>query len=208
MRKNISSEFLKPLRTFHGKDLLLTHTGGPAVPIKTCEEYVHFVRDGYYAPDNYENKHELQFVSCFYLNYLKEARPSIKSYFPDQALPANLLNVMPPIIQTGVRGAELDQNRNGHEQDIPLSVTKFDSKHASLEDEMYYYSITIDIAGDLNGDGVEDLAGSICQQVKHGTYITCKAFAMTRCGPEKPMVLISSPSAPFSILSEKRTQCR
>ena len=204
-RKNLPLEFQKPLHTFDGKDLLLTGENG-TIRIRTCQEYLDAIQHGYGAPNNFENKHEVLFVTaCFRLDYLKEAKPAVKSYFPDRALPVNLLNFLPPMIQAA---AELDEDKNWRDQDRALRLRKFEGKRVSLEDDLSYYALTVDVAGDLNGDGIEDLAGSACQNVKQGTYMACKAFAVTRCGNNGPIILISEDGAPYSISSSTACNAR
>jgi hypothetical protein len=48
------------------------------------------------------------------------------SYFPGQVLPTNLLDILPPLIQTGE--TELDEGENWRRQDPGLSLVKFSAR--------------------------------------------------------------------------------
>lgn len=196
--KAIDSQYRQPLHTFDGKDLLLARNAD-RVLVRTCGQYLNAVRRGYSAANNFENKKEAAFVDCFTLNYVKRARHSSASYFSSQGFPTNLLDLLPPAIQTGVAGTELHEDENWRAQDASLALTRFSARKATLEDDGYYYTLSADLAGDLNGDGVEDIAGSVCMNAKQGTLLFCKTFVITRCGPDKSITLISEARVPYSI---------
>ena len=201
--KAIELQYRRPLHTFDGKDVVLSSHAG-TITVKNCEQYLDAIKRGYAAANNFENKHETVFVeTCFILGYVRQARPSKESYFKGEELPTNLLDLLPPIIQTGVLGTELDEDKNWRSQDPSLALVKLSSRWADLEDEDSYYSLHVDIAGDLNGDGVEDLAVFACMKAKHGTFLFCKTVAMTRCGRNEPIVLISGNVAPYAISHSK-----
>jgi hypothetical protein len=202
--KAIDSQYRQPLHTFDGKDLLLAHNADK-ITAKTCAQYLDAIGRGYSAANNFENKKEAVFVeTCFTLNYVKQARHSNASYFPGQGFPSNLLDLLPPPIQTGAAGTELDEGQNWRRQDPSLALIKFSARNVTLEDNDYYYTLSVDLAGDLNGDGIEDLAGLACMNAKQGTLLFCKTFAITRCGPDSATTQISEDTVPYSISVSSR----
>jgi hypothetical protein len=194
--KAIDSQYRQPLHTFDGKDLLLVH-GADKITAKTCAQYLDAIGRGYSAANNFENKKEAVFVeTCFTLNYVKQVRQSSASYFPGQGFPSNLLDLLPLVIQAGV---ELHEDEGWLRQDPSLALKKSSARNVTLEDNDYYYTLSVELAGDLNGGGIEDLAGLACMNAKQGTFLFCKTFAITRCGPDKPMTVISENTVPHSI---------
>jgi hypothetical protein len=199
--KAIDSQYRQPLHTFDGKDLLLAHNADK-ITAKTCAQYLDAIGRGYSAANNFENKKEAVFVeTCFTLNYVKQARHSNASYFPGQGFPNNLLDLLPPIIEAGT---ELHEDEGWRHQDPSLALKKFSARNVTLEDNDYYYTLSVDIAGDLNGDGIEDLAGLACMNAKQGTFLFCKTFAITRCGPDRATIRISEDTVPYSISASRR----
>jgi|GEM_PF-784023 len=169
------------------------------ISVVSCREWAEAVEDGFFTCSTYDMKEEAFFRRVYAIvTCLAQARVPNVSYLSDGIANVDILpiTILPSLSEEGSEELLKLKNQGVTMKDLIETgrVRIIERSPLSLRLEFDYMGLVLNeiMRADMDGDGVEDLLIGEYEYATEGTYGAGSALLLTRSGPDKPFMFLSS----------------
>lgn len=169
--------------------------------VDDCELYSKAIGEGYTAESTFEITQESFFKQrCTPLRFLREARPSARSYVNELRLDRDPLEILPASMNLEMEGpsdaqkAEIARGASLKSYSPKLKVTKRSATSVTFLEPESKIESTVEIVarGDLDHDGIEDVLLFQSRRSLEGSFRGYEQVAATRRSASGALVVVRS----------------